>query len=146
MLKSNQTSRRSSARWVRRRQISPPYLAVGALFGAVLLLASCSTVPGRGSPFSGGGVREEIRIEVRNLNFSDATLWAIGSRGRSRLGVVLGKQDAAFTIPWRFSGPLAIEIDLLAGVRCTTQEMMTDPGDIVELQIDLELRRSGYCR
>ncbi len=146
MLKSNQTSRRSSVRRVRRRQIYPHHLAVGALFAAVLLPTSCSTVPGQGSPFSGGGVREEIRIEVRNLNFSDATLWAIGGGMRRRLGVVPGKDDAAFTVPWRISQVLAIEIDLLAGVRCTTQEMIADPGDIIELQIDLELRRSGYCR
>ncbi len=146
MLESNQTSRRSSVRWVRRREIYPPYLAVGALFGAALLLTSCSTAPGQGSPFSGGGVREEIRIEIRNLNFSDATLWAIGGGTRRRLGVVPGKGDVSFTVPWRFSQSLAIEIDLLAGVRCTTQEMIADPGDIIEVQIDVDLRRSEYCR
>lgn len=146
MLETHHPSRTFPTLRVRRRQIYPPYLAVGALFGAVLLLTSCSTVPGQGSPFSGGGVREEIRIEVRNLNFSDATLWAIGGGMRRRLGVVPGKDDAAFTVPWRISQVLAIEIDLLAGVRCTTQEMIADPGDIIELQIDLELRRSGYCR
>ncbi len=146
MIETHHPSRTFPTPWVRRRQIYPPYLAVGALFGAVLLLTSCSTVPGQGSPFSGGGVREEIRIEVRNLNFSDATLWAIGGGMRRRLGVVPGKDDAAFTVPWRISQVLAIEIDLLAGVRCTTQEMIADPGDIIELQIDLELRRSGYCR
>jgi len=136
----------SPTRWIRWHGPSPLQLAVGALFGAVLLLTSCSTTPGRGDPFSGGGGREEIRIEVRNLNFSDATLYAIGGGMRRRLGVVLGKNDAVFTIPWHFSQFLAIEIDLLASVRCTTQEMMTDPGDIIELQIDVELRRSGYCR
>ena len=146
MLETHHPSRTFPTLWVRRRQIYPPYLAVGALFGAVLLLTSCSTVPGQGSPFSGGGVREEIRIEVRNLNFSDATLWAIGGGMRRRLGVVPGKDDAAFTVPWRFSQVLAIEIDLLAGVRCTTQEMIANPGDTIELQIDVELRRSGYCR
>jgi hypothetical protein len=119
---------------------------VGALFGAVLLLTSCSSVPGRESPFSGFGVGEEIRIEVRNLNFSDATLWAIGDGRRRRLGVVIGKQGATFTIPWRITQTLAIEIDLLAGVRCTTRELTTAPGDIIEVQIDLELRRSEFCR
>lgn len=146
MLETHHPSRTFPTRWIRWRGLSPLYLAVGVLFGAVLPLTSCSTTPGRGDPFSGGGGREEIRIEVRNLNFSDATLYAIGGGMRRRLGVVPGKGDAAFTIPWRFSLPLAIEIDLLAGVRCTTQEMMTDPGDIIELQIDLELRRSEFCR
>ena len=146
MLKTTQTSRRSSARWVGRREIYPPYLAMGALFGAVLLLTSCLTAPTQRSPFSGGGAREEIRIEVLNLNFNDATLWAIGDGRRRRLGVVIGKQDATFTIPWRITQTLAIEIDLLAGVRCTTRELTTSPGDIIEVQIDLELRRSEFCR
>ncbi len=146
MLESTQTSRRSSARWVGRREIYPPRIAMGALFGAVLLLTSCLTAPTQRSPFSGGGAREEIRIEALNLNFNDATLWAIGGGVRRRLGVVPGKGEASFTLPWRFSQTLAIEIDLLAGDRCTTREMTTAPGDIIEVQIDLNLRRSGFCR
>jgi len=146
MLETHHPSRTFPTRWLRWRGLSPLHLAVGALFGAVLLLTSCSTTPGRGDPFSGGGGREEIRIEVRNLNFSDATLYTIGGGMRRRLGLVLGKHDEAFTVPWRISQPLAIEIDLLAGVTCTTREMMTDPGDIIEVQIDIVLRRSEYCR
>jgi hypothetical protein len=111
-----------------------------------LLLASCATVRGGENPFAGGGERDEIRIEVRNLNFNDATLWAIGDGVRRKLGVVSGKSDTAFTIPWRLPGPLSIEIDLLAGVRCRTRDLFTDPGDVIELQIDADMRRSGYCR
>ena len=146
MLDSSHTSRTSLARWARRREIHLPRLAVGALFGAVVLLASCATSRGGGDPFSGGGGNREIRIEVLNLNFNDATLWAIGDGTRRKLGVVSGKNDEDFTIPWRLSGPLAIQIDILAGVRCITQEMMTDPGDIIELQIPADFRRSEICR
>jgi hypothetical protein len=135
-----------SSRRIRWRDHFTPYLSGLALLGAIVLLGACASSQRRGSPFSGGGERAEIRIEVLNLNFNDATLWAIGDGTRRKLGVVSGKNASAFTIPWRLSGPLAIQIDILAGVRCVTQEMMTDPGDIIELQIPADFRRSEVCR
>lgn len=121
-----------------------------ALLGA-LLAASCATAgPSRsGSPFSGDArERQEIRIVVQNHNFSDATLWALVRGGRRRrLGVVTGKSDAVFTVPWSFSEPLRILFDMVAGPRCTTENLPTDPGDTIELQIAVDVAMmSEWCR
>lgn len=116
---------------------------------ALLLLAltgtACATST-RGSPF-GSGPRGErtIRIEVRNLNFADATLHALRGAERVRLGIVTGKTDRAFDLEWTLSLPLQIQIDLLAGERCTTRALNVEPGEVVVLQIESDLRRSLDC-
>jgi hypothetical protein len=118
--------------------------------GTVLLLASLAAsgcaAGTQGSPFQGGADGERsIRIEVRNLNFSDATLHALRGSERVRLGIVTGKTDRSFDVPWTLSLPLQIQIDLLAGERCTTRPMQVDPGDVIQLQIESVLGRSGDC-
>lgn len=118
---------------------------------AVALLAtgcgggSMATSSG-GGPFAAAsdGPRT-ISIHVQNLNFNDATLWAVSNSGRQRLGVVGGKGDAVYRIPWTFPQRLQIEIDLLAGSRCTTEPLQVDPGDSLELQIQLDLSMQRHC-
>lgn len=122
-----------------------------ALAGALLATAGCATgSPQRtGSPFSDDlRERNEVRIHVQNHNFSDATLWTLVRDGqRKRLGVVTGKSDEVFTFPWRFSEPLRIEFDMVAGPRCTTENIQVDPGDTLELQISSDFRMmSSWCR
>ena len=56
-----------------------------------------------------------------------------------------GKGDETFRLTWSFPQPLSIEIDLLAGGRCVTPELQVDPGDIIELQIPIELRLGADC-
>lgn len=103
--------------------------------------------PTPGDPFSAAsdGPRT-VTIHVRNLNFSQATLWAVSRGGRQRLGVVGGKEDAVYRIPWTFPQPMEIEINLLAGPRCTTEALEVDPGDILEVQIEIDLSRQPGCR
>lgn len=117
---------------------------------AAAVLAGCGAGapgPSTADPFSaasdGPGT---VSIHVRNLNFSQATLWAVSRGGRQRLGVVGGKADAVYRIPWTFPQPMEIEIDLLAGPRCTTEALDVDPGDILELQIEPDLSRQPGCR
>lgn len=117
-----------------------------AVAGTLLLLGSACTLFGRREPALGRAGSGQIRIEVINRNFSDATLWAISRSGRQRLGIVTGKTDASFTLDWDFPQPLQIEIHLLAGERCVTAPLQVDPGDVLELQIEVELRRSAFCR
>lgn len=117
----------------------------GTLLGLSGLSATCA-LPGHREPALGRAGSGQIRIEVINRNFSDATLWAISPGGRQRLGIVTGKTDATFTLDWDFSQPLQIEIDLLAGERCVTAPLQVDPGDVLELQIEVELRRTAFCR
>jgi hypothetical protein len=89
---------------------------------------------------------DSVLLEVQNLNFSDARLYAIRDGRRMTLGRVGGKQDARFTIPWRFSQELRIEINLLAGPTCVTERLQVDRGDILELQISGVFSQSTFCQ
>jgi hypothetical protein len=118
-------------------------LAISMLMAA----AGCAAMGlGAQDPFAGDGERELVRIHVRNLNFSEANLWAVSPSGRRRLGTVTGKGDAVYTIPWNFSERLQIEIDLLAGPRCITDPLIVDPGDELQLQIEVQLAEMSRCR
>jgi hypothetical protein len=121
---------------------------VQARWIAAFLAASagaCSQVTGSPqSPF-GDTQPSEVRIIVINNDFNDATLYARGNGERRRLGVVTGKTEASYVIPWRLSGPLQIEISILASGSCTTSPLAVDPGDILELQILGEAGRGGQC-
>ena len=92
------------------------------------------------------GQERSIRIEVLNLNFMDATLHARRGGERHRLGIVTGKSEAVYTMEWPNSYPLQIEIDLLASDSCITRPMYVDPGDIIYLEIQIEMRADPDCR
>lgn len=112
----------------------------------LLLVGACGqNPPPAGTPFGDAPEDRSIRIHVTNLNFMDATLWALNQGGRKKLGVVTGKREAVYTLPWRGYADLRIEIDILAGPRCTTEAIPVDPGDDIELIIDLEMTRSPLC-
>lgn len=128
-----------------------------ALLMLVLATAGCAQT---GRPLGGGGSGggsdpfatsterpNRIRIEVRNLNFQDARLYAIrGSGARRSLGSVGGKQDGSFTLEWNLNEDIRIEINLLAGPTCTTRRIQVQPGDILELQIASVFSQSSFCR
>jgi hypothetical protein len=82
---------------------------------------------------------------VRNANFYDATVTAIGDATQRRLGVVGGNQTSVFTMPWEFTSGLRVRIDLLAGPSCTTETIQANPGDDIEFQIPPDLGTSGFC-
>ncbi len=120
---------------------------LAALALGLLLTAGCASAGTADGPFDDRSQADQIRIEVENHNFSDVTVWAVvqGAR-RSRLGTVRGKSDSVFTLPWDFSLPLALELDLVAGPRCTTEELTVDPGDSVQLQIQAAFLDTRGCR
>ena len=117
---------------------------------ALALIASAAACSQRGGAlgrsFPGTGEESVIRIHVTNLNFMDATLYALTTGTRERLGILTGKKEAVYTLPLKFSTQLRIEIDLLAGDRCTTEALTVDPGDDIELIIDLDMNGSPLCR
>lgn len=118
--------------------------ALGALF--LLLAAGCAGGAGPpGSFLREDSTRRSIRIHVTNLNFMDATLWALTPGTRRKLGVVTGKRERVFDLPLPHPTDLSMEIDILTGPRCTTEALMVDPGDEIELVIDLEMVRSPLC-
>ena len=129
--------------------ISRPLSRVRSLaFVCTIAMAACGAprTPAQAEPFSAtSGRAATVRLIVQNRNFSDARLYAVRRGARTILGQVGGKQDAEFTLDWVLPEPLRIEIDMLAGPRCTTEEMQVDPGDILELQIDAVFSRSSAC-
>lgn len=102
--------------------------------------------PPSATPFGEEPADRSIRIFVTNLNFMDATLWALTPGTREKLGVVTGKREAIYTLPWRNYTDLKIEIDILAGPRCTTEALPVDPGDDIELIIDQDMINSPLCK
>ena len=118
---------------------------------AVLFLAATLVVSTAGCRAVAPGLfgerraRPMIRIDVTNLNFQDATLHAHRGGERHRLGTVSGKGTATYTLEWRVPLPLQIEVDLLAGGRCITRPITLDPGDQIQLQIEVDLRRTIDC-
>lgn len=125
-----------------------------------LVLACALILPGcaqggrsisSGDPFSGAiGSQDRpnrIRIEVRNMNFADARLYALRDGGtRISIGTITGKSDQTYDIDWRFNQDIQIEINLLAGPTCLTRRMPVQPGDILELQIQSVFSQSSFCR
>ena len=87
-----------------------------------------------------------IRLVVRNMNFNDVRLFALTPSGRTPIGQVGGKQDADFELDWPMSAHMSIEINMIAGPKCETQEMQVDPGDILELQIAVVFTQTAGCR
>jgi len=111
----------------------------------LVVITACATpreLPERERFFTG---EDTIRVHVQNDNFMDARLHALGSGGRYLLGVVTGRQQAILEIPWDFSGSLRIEIDLLAGSKCTTRTIDVNPGDTFDLRIESTLSRTAVC-
>jgi len=107
------------------------------------VIAGCSGSSNVRNPFEAEA--ESIRIQVLNRNFADATLQVIVAGSSRRLGSVTGHANATFRLDWPYSRSLRIEIDLLAGQSCTTQELTADPGDAIELQIEPDFRTSAAC-
>lgn len=122
--------------------------AIALLLATVVAAAGCSSSPGINvkNPFGGAAGMKTIRIEITNLNWADATVYAFRGGERHRLGSVTGKTDQVFTMDWIQSYDLHFEIDLLAGGSCTTDTLNVSPGEIVELRIPIAMDRRGYCR
>ncbi|MGD8728512.1 MAG: hypothetical protein PVF90_02320 [Gemmatimonadota bacterium] len=115
-----------------------------------LLLAACGSMGANTSvddPFQGDAGRNEIRIHIRNNNFYDARIIALlEGTTRRQLGTVGGKTEAVFTLPLVYSRGLRLEIDLLAGPTCVTDEITADPGDDIQLDILPAPPSQDFCR
>ena len=82
---------------------------------------------------------------VQNRNFADARLYTYRRGTRSLLGTVTGKTDRNFVLDWNQTDPMYMEINLVAGPRCFTEEMQVDPGDVLELQIAIDFSTTRGC-
>ena len=106
-----------------------------------LLPAGCQT----GRELRGGSFERrtaeagEVTFLVTNMAFADATLYAIISGGGRRLlGRVTGKREATLTMALAYSTNVQVEIDLLAGPTCYTNSVSLNPGDRIELVIQID--------
>lgn len=117
------------------------------LVAAVTALATaCAARAGEGNPTITPGLEDQIEIRIINNNFSDARMYAVHPRGREYIGVLTGKTEANYTLDWDIPQTLAIEISLLAGGTCTTEELIVDPGEALFLSIDSTLATMRNCR
>ncbi len=128
-------------------------ILVCAFVTAALVLGAAGCASGRGKPGSANpfgqaqGEQNEVRIRVVNFNFNDANVWTmVRDTRRERLGMVTGKSEATFTVPWTFTDALRLEFDLIGGVRCVTEPLSVDPGEILELQISVDPSQDPMCR
>ncbi len=93
-------------------------------------------------------VQDSIYVQVVNNHFSDARVYALYESGaRYPLGLVVGKgraQEAA--ILWQ-PRPLIFEISFIAeeGVYLT-EELILDPGDLIQLNIPPNISSSAFFR
>lgn len=107
---------------------------------------ACAARAGEGNPAIVPGLEDQIEIRIINNNFSDARMYAVHPRGREYIGMLTGKTEANYTLDWDISQTLAIEISLLAGETCTTEELIVDPGEALFLSIDSTLATMTNCR
>ncbi len=83
----------------------------------------------------------DLNLFVKNQNFYDATLYAIGPAGsRQRLGRVPGNSEETLSFRWS-SLELRIEIALLSVGSTVTDALPVDEGDDLELIIAVDLHR-----
>ena len=123
-----------------------PTLVATFVAASLTACASSSTPGSETEPFTQSGPPRTITIVVQNRNFAYARLYVFRRGARQSLGSVTGKTEEEFTLDWDFTDPIQIEIDLVAGPSCMTEELRADPGDILELQIDAVFSRSSVCR
>ena len=107
---------------------------------AAILVVGCYTGGAGSGSFSKDQAKEEIKIFITNVAFMDATVYGVVNGSKRRLGRVTGTRESVFTMPFRFPAEMYLEIDMLAGPKCRTERMTVDPGDHLELVIQMDSR------
>jgi hypothetical protein len=120
-------------------KIIAPALRILALS---VLVGGCAHNPSS-DPFDPGA--RPIRLDVVNRNFNDASIWAVYPGERIKLGMVTGKTESTFQLPWKAAEPVHMEIDLVGGERCATETLTVDQGDVLYLEIHLEFATMRDC-
>jgi len=105
--------------------------------------SGCASLGGSApNPFDGGlrQAREDrLRIEVRNLNFNDITVYAVTTGRRVRLGTVTGKTDGNFRLEWNYAEAIGFQVDVIGGRGCNTDRILVDRGARVWVQVPDQL-------
>ena len=127
-------------------------MLVGRPCGPLLFLAcsvalaapqGCTTGgPRANSPFEEQEQGDEIEILVRNLNFSQVTVYTARAGSGRRLGTVPGKGEATFKLRW-FLPDLRLRVRPLAGDEFYTETITVAPGELLELVIPSRSQSAG---
>ncbi|HEX2218735.1 MAG TPA: hypothetical protein VHG35_08005 [Gemmatimonadales bacterium] len=108
------------------------------LLPLLLLLAACAgRQSDEGTPSPNRG---PATLQVENQNFYDMTVYVVDGVQRQRLGVARGNSTTSLTIPDRLvrggATPLRFLCDPIGGQGLpVTEEIVVQPGDVVELVI-----------
>jgi len=111
-----------------------------------LVLGACA---GRAaSPFAGRGPDEGIRVEVRNDNYLDVTVYAMPDGVSYRLGDVTGSTSATLEIPPSLvHGAMGVRLlvsPIGAREAYLSEPISAGPGDTIMLRVASVLRMSSW--
>ena len=131
-----------------RNRLGGTEMSVGKLCARVAILAfvatlvSCAAGPGteRVGP-------SDVRLEVDNQNYLDVVVFGLQDHTTTRIGSVTGLSSATFTIPHRLLvlGRVRLLVDPVGSpVAYLTDEVMVNPGDILELRVASVIRMSSW--
>ena len=128
------------------RRVAFLFMRAMVLAAVTALGVACAARAGEGNPAITPGLEDQIEIRIINNNFSDARMYAVRPGAREYIGLLTGKTEANYTLDWDIPQTLSIEISLLAGGTCTTEELIVDPGEALFLSIDSTLATMRNCR
>lgn len=120
-----------------------PTRSRAALLGVLaLVLSGCATAS---NPFRPSEDTNTLQVEVRNQNFSDATVYALRAGQSIRLGVVSSQNFEVFSVRWPSSLPIRVQARFLGGLRCSTQEILVSDGDRITVELPANLALNSQC-
>jgi len=112
----------------------------------ILAVAACTAPPAPRFNIGSGQASREIRIDVVNDNYADITVYVVRASSNLRLGNVVGKNSASFTLnPDQISPSrgLMLMADPIGSRSTFVSEAVTaDPGSWVVLNISPNLAQS----
>lgn len=114
---------------------SRDFLCLACAAALLAPLGGCATPTLQAdNPFEERDRDDEIEILVRNLNFSQVTVYTARAGSGRRLGTVPGKGEATFRLRW-FLPDLRLRVKPLAGDDFHTETITVAPGELLELVV-----------
>ena len=123
--------------WKSHTLFRPGRRAMALTAVLIPVLAACMATDGsRDNPLDGDARRqaEQLEILVRNLHFSQATVYTARGGSVRRLGIVPGKGEATFKTSW-YLPDIQLRVKFLAGADFLTETIPVGPGELLELII-----------
>lgn len=115
--------------------------------GLVLAATGCGLFSGGGTwdPFASQSERQ-LQIRVQNSTDYDVRIDVLAAGRRESLGLVGGRTDREFEVPWARTENIQFRLDPTSGSRLTVGNVLVSPGDRVDLYLQEPLSRSFVVR